>query len=269
MIASTQWQLAKNAAEKYQSVLTPAILGPFAEGLVDCANLQEGETVLDIGCGTGAAARYAAMQVGETGSVIGMDVNRGMLNIARSLPLLDGAPIDWREGNGMQIPLGSRYADVVFAAQVLQFLPDKQKALHEMKRVVKENGRIFLSIWCDIHENPYFEALLSAITYHIGQETAVGLESAFSLSAVNQLETVLQEAGISKYERSTLHYYRPFQNLEAFIPKHINATPMAIGFQLSSSIARHAIVQEVVARMEPYLENHVHQIPFSAHIISF
>lgn len=57
MATSRQWQLAHEAAERYEHILVPAILGPFAQALVKWSALQPDEVVVDIGCGTGAAAR--------------------------------------------------------------------------------------------------------------------------------------------------------------------------------------------------------------------
>lgn len=83
MTTSTKWQLARDSAERYQTVLTPSILGPFAKALVDFAEMKVNEQVVDVGSGTGAAARYAAEAVGKSGWVMGIDVNESMIEVAR------------------------------------------------------------------------------------------------------------------------------------------------------------------------------------------
>src|SRR3954454_23201747 len=106
MMAGQQerWQLAGTAAEIYQEHLVPAIFGPWAPVVVKAAALQPGERVLDVACGTGAVAREAAAHVGVTGTVVGLDLNPGMLAVARGLPPVSGAGVDWREGDATAMP---------------------------------------------------------------------------------------------------------------------------------------------------------------------
>ncbi len=266
MTTSTQWQLAANSAERYQTILTPAILGPFAHALVDFAAPQEHESIVDIGCGTGAAALYAAKMMGAGGNVTGIDVNPSMLAVARSLPA-QGIPIEWREASAMQLPLPDNSVDVVLCAQTLQFLPAKQKSLLEMQRVVKGNGRIALSLWCDIVENPYFNTLVNAVATHIGPETAVGLQSAFALTDIKTIQTLLKEAGMTQLEMTVAQLDLPFPDLAAFVPRHISATPMAAGFNLAAPSVQQAIIQEIVMKLKRFGENGRLQIPFRSHMI--
>lgn len=149
MVTSTQWQLARDVAERYERILVPAILGPAARALVEWSSLQDGEAVVDIGCGTGAAARFAAEKVGASGRVTGVDVNAGILDVARSLSPVQGALIEWFENTAYQLPFTEGEFDAALCAQSLQFLEDRPRALAEMCRVLKPGGRVAMSLWCD------------------------------------------------------------------------------------------------------------------------
>ena len=136
-----QWQLSGDAAELYERYPVRYILGPWAQALVARAGLKHDESVLDVACGTGVIACLAAHTVGPTGCVTGLDLNAGMLAVARSLPAPSGAPITWIEGSAVAMNLPNAAFDVVFCQQGLQFFPDRLAALCEMRRVLRPSGR--------------------------------------------------------------------------------------------------------------------------------
>ncbi|MEZ4714334.1 MAG: methyltransferase domain-containing protein [Caldilineaceae bacterium] len=265
MATSTQWQLAQDAAERYQRVLTPYILGPFAEKLVEFADLRPGERVVDVGCGTGAAARHAAQIVGESGSVVGIDVNHGMLAVAEALPAVRGATVEWREANATALPFDNASVDAVLCAQTLQFLPDKAAALSEMARAVKRNGRVAVSFWSDIGESPYFNALVRAIDTHIGAEVAAGLRSAFGLADADVASALFRNAGFRRVEMSQARLDLPLPTLTDFVPRHISATPMSIGFQSASQDIQTRLVQSVCEELA-FDGAETPSIPFTSHL---
>lgn len=267
MTTSTQWQLAQEAAERYQTILTPAILGPFAEALVDFAALQAGEHVVDVGCGTGAAARYAAQRIGPSGQVMGVDINTSMLAVAQSLPAVLGAPIAWREANITQLPFDDHSIDVVLCAQSLQFIPKKVAGLAEMRRVVKPSGRVAVSLWCAMEESPYFHTLVETIARHIGPETAAGLQSAFALADADEIYGLLEDAGFEPIEMMVRQLDLPLPHLTEFIPRHISATPMAAGFNRADEMVQQTIIREVLEQLRQYTMNGYTSIPFKSHFI--
>src|SRR6266851_5340047 len=105
MKKDSQWQLAGDAAELYEAVLVPIVFKPWGADLVELADLRHGERVLDVACGTGIVVRLAAQQVGMAGEVTGLDLNAGMLRVARSRPAPPGAPMTWVEGSALAMPL--------------------------------------------------------------------------------------------------------------------------------------------------------------------
>lgn len=112
----------------YEKYFVPAIGAPLARDLVAAADLRPGERVLDVACGTGVITRLAAAQVGPTGAVAGLDVNPGMLAVARSATPGDTS-IEWYETSAEAMPLADASFDIVLCQMGLQFIVDKVRAL--------------------------------------------------------------------------------------------------------------------------------------------
>lgn len=139
-----QWQLDGRAPELYERYLVPAITAVWAADLVERAAPRSGERVLDVACGTGIVARRAAERVGNHGRVVGLDLNSGMLAVARSLSSQDASGIEWREGSALAMPLPDAAFDLVLCQLELQFFPDRPLALREMRRALVPGGRLAL-----------------------------------------------------------------------------------------------------------------------------
>lgn len=114
---------------------------PFAADVI-----REGDTVLDIGSGSGTDVFIAARLVGPTGRVIGLDMTAPMreklLAHARAMGL---AQVEVVDGNAERIPLPDACVDVVTSNGVLNLVPDKPAAFAELARVLRPGGRLQLS----------------------------------------------------------------------------------------------------------------------------
>jgi SAM-dependent methyltransferase len=241
--SSTTWQLARDAAERYQGILTPTILGPFADALVQAAAVRRDDAVLDVGCGTGAAAIAAARTAAR---VVGADVNAGMLDVARSLA--GRAPIEWVEARAERLPFGDASFDLVLCAQTLQFVADRELALLEMHRVLRPGGRLAVSVWAALADNPYFETLIDACARHLGEPAAAGLRAVFSLADARELEALMVRTGWRDIVCDSAGRALALPPLAEFVPRHLSATPLAAAFAGAAPATQRALVHDVVER---------------------
>jgi arsenite methyltransferase len=107
------------------------------------APLPTGATVVDIGCGAGTDLLLAARRIGPAGQAIGVDMTPDMRAMARAGAAACGlANVDVRDGDATSLPLDDASVDVVMSNGVLNLVPDKLRALSEMRRVLRPGGRV-------------------------------------------------------------------------------------------------------------------------------
>jgi arsenite methyltransferase len=112
----------------------------------DFAALTAGETVADLGSGSGSDAFIAARHVGRSGRVIGIDMTDAQLEKATTLARAHGYPqVEFREGLIEEIPLRDGEADCVISNGVINLAPDKTRVFAEAARVLRPGGRFALA----------------------------------------------------------------------------------------------------------------------------
>jgi ubiquinone/menaquinone biosynthesis C-methylase UbiE len=115
----------------------------FRERLARLARFQPGESVLDIGCGTGTQAIIAKRHVGA-GAVHGLDAGVEMIVRARHKAAKANADVTFTEGVVEQLPYPDHHFDVVLSVMMLHHLPRDVRAMcaDEVKRVLRPGGRV-------------------------------------------------------------------------------------------------------------------------------
>lgn len=128
--------LPESALESFCGVGNPFSLG----------EIREGESVLDIGCGGGVDTMIAAIVVGPTGRVAGVDMSSEMLERAReNLSQTNLKNVSFRESSAEDLLFPDQNFDVVISSGVFNLIPDKPKALKEVFRVMKPDGRLMMA----------------------------------------------------------------------------------------------------------------------------
>jgi arsenite methyltransferase len=139
--------IRETVRERYAAIATAdpeASLGCGVPTAV--ADLNEGETVLDLGSGAGADVLISARRVGAAGRAIGLDMTDEMLDLARRNATEAGASnVDFLKGHIEDIPLPDGSVDVVISNCVINLSGDKPRVLSEAARVLRPGGRFAVS----------------------------------------------------------------------------------------------------------------------------
>lgn len=177
----------------YPAELLTTVPGDIAGFSLGCgdpislAELQPGQTVLDLGSGGGLDCILAAQKVGPTGRVFGVDMTPEMLAKARAnVQRLGLQNVEFRQGYLESLPLGDASIDVVISNCVINLSPDKPQVFREISRVLKPGGRVAVS---DIVTNgPLPEAVKNSLS---GWAACVS-----GAIDVNEYTSAMQAAGL-------------------------------------------------------------------------
>jgi ubiquinone/menaquinone biosynthesis C-methylase UbiE len=190
-------------------------LAPVSDLLFAAVALQPGESVLDVGCGTGVTTLEAARAVGVTGRVCGLDVSGEMLAAAAAAsPHGAGAmaPVDWVEADAVTwAPDGPPY-DAVISRFGVMFFSDPVAAFTNLARATRVGGRLAFAAWHRRDDSAAFSvplyAALGALQSRGIRTTAAGgdldqimandQEAAFSLHDPNAITRLLERGGWSR-----------------------------------------------------------------------
>lgn len=217
-----RWQVETTAAEVYEEMFVPALFRDAAQKLVTMAGTRPGQRVLDVGCGTGIVARLAADRAGGPGTVTGVDLNEGMLAVAQRI-----APeLEWRRGDATSLPFADDDFDVVLSQFALMFFTDREAAAREMVRVTRPGGRVLVSVWDGIENNPAFATLGDLAEARFGEEVAAVLRSPFAMGDPAALVETFRAAGIAEPEVRTVPHAARFPSVRSWLYMEAKGSPI-------------------------------------------
>ena len=217
------------AANAYETLFVPALFGQWAPKVADAAQIQPGQRVLDVACGTGILAREVASRTGPTGYVAGLDPNTGMLAVAKQL-----APaVEWRQGAAESLPFPDRSFDVVVSQFGLMFFTDRRQALCEMLRVLTAGGRLVVAVWDSLANIPAYAAEVALVERIAGRRAADALRAPFVLGDRQHLATLFADAGTASVEVTTRHGTAQFPSIRVMVEADLRGWLPVMGVILS------------------------------------
>lgn len=223
MSDSERGQVSRSAADVYEEFFVPALFAPWAPRVAGAAQVQPGDQVLDVACGTGVLTRAAAAAAAPNGLAVGLDVNPGMLAVARRL----SPDIEWRAGRAEGLSFDEHAFDAVVSQFGLMFFDDRQAALREMLRVLRPGGRMAVAVWDALETSPGYAALAALLGRLFGDEAAAALRAPFCLGDATALQALCASTGWPAAEVARQPGTVRFPSLPAWITTEIRGWVLA------------------------------------------
>lgn len=193
---------------------------PLTAWLRDQTGWQPDTHVLDVGCGSGYPALAAAAAVLPGGTVTAIDISPKMIGVASRRAADVGLNnLDFREMDSDALDFPDETFDAVTCVCTLMFSPEPQRAVGEIRRVLKPGGRFGIVVWDEPSLNPFSMVLVSIMSRFIALPPLPGADAPgpFRFAAAEALASVLQSGGFSTFTIENRRLTFDFPSVEAYL----------------------------------------------------
>ncbi|MFK7745305.1 MAG: class I SAM-dependent methyltransferase [Roseobacter sp.] len=176
-----------------------ALFTPVLDALMDRAALQPGQTVLDIGCGTGTSALQAAKAVGPEGHVTGADISEPMLVRARATAT--GVPnLTFQTADVAEHPYAPGSFDHVISRFGVMFFADPTAAFSNIRKAMIPGATLTMACWSVLDQNPWFSVPMYAAKKQLGAPPRLDPDAPGPLAFrdIDRVSGILKDAGFAQ-----------------------------------------------------------------------
>ncbi|MCB9460865.1 MAG: methyltransferase domain-containing protein [Anaerolineaceae bacterium] len=206
-------QVIHSAAEIYEQFFIPALFIDWPQRIIDLAGIESDERVLDVACGTGILARKVAEHIGSSGSVVGLDVNPGMLAVAAR----QNKDIIWRQGVAEDLPFDDASFDAVVSQFGLMFFEDRGAAIAQMARVLKPGGTLAIAVWDSLENTPGYAMMVDMLQRLFGKDVGDALRAPYNLGDAQHLRNLFADAPLTDLTVHTLPGEARFPSIDDWV----------------------------------------------------
>jgi SAM-dependent methyltransferase len=173
----------------------------FGKALLRAAAVRLGDTILDVGCGTGRSTRELA-RLASSGTVLGVDLSSKMLERARAVAEMEGLTnVTFQQADAQVHPLPESAFDIAVSSFGAMFFADPVAAFANIGRSLRPGGRLAIVAWREFAENEWIMAIRDALA--VGRSfpvPAAGAPGPFGLADRDQTDGILAAAGFERVE---------------------------------------------------------------------
>jgi SAM-dependent methyltransferase len=243
MTTTEEFQLPLGAAEQYEARFVPAIFAEWARVLTGATAVTAGQSALDVACGTGIVARTVADRLGSSGRVVGVDLNSGMLTVARRVR----PDLEWLHADAAGLPFPDGTFDAVLCQMALMFFPDKVAALREMARVARPGGVVALAVPASLGDQPAYGPFVAMATDVAGPQAASLLATYWACGELPALHRLVREAGLEVVDVRTHAGTASFGSADELAVTEVEGSPLAARISEETYATIRSRAREVLA----------------------
>lgn len=261
------FQVARTAPEAYERYVWP-MMAPFVERVLAEVDLSPGDALLDAACGPGFVARAAAPKMGSGSRIVGLDISGEMIAAARRYAGPEAAHVDWRECSALDMPFADGEFSAVVVQQGYQFMPDHASAARELARVTAPGGRVVVTFWVPLPDQPFFGPQMEHLERLLGGPAAALSRAAFTLTP-EAVQAHFEAAGLRTIHVEECRPSVVMAPLSEFLPGQVIALPVGPAFTALPVDRQGSYVEGMRDALAPYLrEGDTAEVPLGAYLVS-
>lgn len=236
------------AADNYESLWRSQLAAAQSE-LLALAALQPGERVLDVACGTGLVSFDAARAVGQDGHVLGVDLSDLMVEAAQARALSKGwNNTDFARMDAETLALPDASQDAALCALGLMYMPEPERAVSEMRRVLRPGGRMVLAVWGE-RARCGWSALFPIVDAEVASEVCPLF---FRLGQGDTLARLCADAGFENVESRRIAVTLDYSNAEQACDAAFVGGPVAMAWSRFDETTQARVRANYVEAISPW-----------------
>jgi SAM-dependent methyltransferase len=185
---------AGSIPENYDRHLGPVLFEPYASDLARRLEAKDGARVLEVACGTGIVTRHLRNRLPAGARLVATDLNPPMIDFARK-KLAGMRGIEWQPADACSLPFPEGSFGAVVCQFGLMFVPDKEAAIREARRVLAPGGTFLFNVWDSLERNTFAKLAHETISGFFTKDPPTFYQVPFSLHRQDLLKDLLDRAG--------------------------------------------------------------------------
>jgi ubiquinone/menaquinone biosynthesis C-methylase UbiE len=248
------WDKASSCYELFwQNQLKPA-----QDFLIEMTGLMPEDDVLDIACGTGLVTFQILGKPGFKGRLLGIDISDKMVEFASSTAALNNEDrVQFQQMDGEELGLENDSFDLTVCAMGLMYMPDPQKALQEMFRVLRPGGRAVVAVWGRRDQCGWAD-IFEIVDQHVEMELCPMF---FNLGNPRTLRLNLKSAGFRKIIVQRVDTVLSYKDRNDALRAAFDGGPVALAYDKFSDEIKHKVQIAYLDSIAPFKRGIGYEIP--------